>query len=128
LCDINPLYLDRKIKFENKSSIREKINELNACAEAAVIITNDKTVNKLDEIKSGDRYGKDEAIKVEDSSETEMLIRELCLVNENECFSNGTENAAKNIIDALKIEDESKKIKMKIILTMRKTLIFMCGQ
>ena len=30
-------------------------------------------------------------------------------MNENECFSNGTENAAKSIIDALKLKDNSKK-------------------
>ena len=34
--------------------------------------------------------GKDENTKKEDASVTEMLIRELCLVNENKCFINGT--------------------------------------
>ena len=74
LSEINPLYLDRKIKFESKSSIRNKISELNSCIEAAVIITNDKTINKIDEMKSGDRYGEDENVKKEDASEREMLI------------------------------------------------------
>ena len=107
LCEINPLQVDRGIKFENKSSIRNKISELNKLMEAAVIVTNDKTISKIDEMKSGDRHGEDENAKKYDASKTEMLIRELCLVNENECFSNGTENADKCIIDALKLIDNS---------------------
>ena len=103
------MHLEREIKFENEVKIRDKISELNAWTEAAVIITNNETINKLDKMKSGDRYRKDEAMKIEDISETSLLIRELCLVNENACFSNGAENATKNIIDELKLKDKSKK-------------------
>ena len=78
-----------------------------------MIITNNETTNKLDEMKSSNRHRKDEAAKIEDSSEIEMLIRELCLVNENEYFRNGNENNTKNFIDALKLKVKSEKDKKK---------------
>ena len=46
--------------------------------------------------------------KSESESETEMIMREVCLVNDKNCFSNGTENVAKHLIDTLKIKTNDK--------------------
>ena len=59
--------------------------------------------------KSADRDDKNEKAKIEDASEIVMLIRESCLVNKNECYSNDTENLDENIMDALKLNDNSWK-------------------
>jgi len=73
-------------------------------------VTADLIVNKLDEVKASNYYRSDKITKKESSNNNEILLREVCVVNDKEWFSNGTENIAKSLIDTLKLKDTKKEI------------------
>ena len=104
LCNINSTFIKKNIQFNDKSAIESKIKELNENTELSVIVTCNEAVSKLDELKLGDRHGEDEIVADNNTNDNDMLTRELCLVNENECFSNENENTAKHIVDILKLK------------------------
>ena len=111
LCDSNDLFAKRTIQFNEREAIIAMINDLNNTAKSAAVVTSDLKVSKLDEVKEGDRFRSDGIEKNESCSDDEMLIREVCLVNCNECFSNGTESMTKDLINSLKLKEAKKESK-----------------
>ena len=100
--------------MNEREAIIAKINCLNQTAESEAIVTNNSKVSKLDEVKEGNRCISDAIANNNVPNDDEVLPREFCLINDKKCFSNSTENIAKNLIHALQLKDRNKERSNKV--------------
>ena len=109
LSNINDMFLSKKISFSERESVKSRIAELNELIANSAIVTNDSIISKIDELKSGDRYGSDESIQNNNSNDDNMLLREVCLVNDKKLFTNETSNIAKKLVETLNLKSNTTK-------------------
>ena len=117
LCDCNEFFRDKGIQIDSTEKKKKEIKEANDIIEKSVIITLDKNINALDEIKAGDRYGED-LLPVQNESKTDnstdeeandLFVTNACVMQDTEHLNFSKKRFAKTLHEYIKTEEKKKK-------------------